>query len=189
MRFDLRTRIAAAALLLTLALVGLVLREAQARAGGQEVMLAMEAVDPRELLTGHYAQLRLSDRNPIGVRCPPGTIEGLGDWVALAPNGDRHVAAGMARTRADALALAHLAVRGRATCSPGDPAGALVNMDLGVDRFHAAQDEAQAIETALRRNAAGKTPPAFAVVSIGRDGRARLKGVIVDGRRVNLDWF
>lgn len=189
MTFDLRARIAAAAVGLALALIGLVAREGQARAAGREVLLAMEAVDPRELLTGHYAQLRLADRVPIGTRCPPGTIEGAGDWVALTPDGARHRAAGTAPTRAEAEAIASLVVRGRAQCSPGDPAGALVSLDLGVDRLHAAQAEAEAIERALRPGADGLAPPAFAVVSIGRDGRARLKGVIVDGRRVSLDWF
>jgi hypothetical protein len=189
MRFDLRTRIAAAAVLLTAALVGLVLREAQARAQGQEVLLSMEAVDPRELLTGHYARLRLADRVPVGTRCPPGTIEGGGEWVALAPNGIRHSAAGTARTRAEAEAMAPLVVRGRASCSPGDAAGALVALDLGVDRFHAAQAQAEAMERALRPGADGQAQPAFAVLSIGRDGRARLKGVVVEGRRVDLGWL
>lgn len=30
---------------------------------------------------------------------------------------------------------------------------------------------------------------AYAVLSVGRDGRARLKGLIVAGKRTSLDWF
>ena len=48
--------------------------------------------------------------------------------------------------------------------------------------------EAQAIEKALRQRRQGEAP-AFAVVSVGDDGRARLKGVIVDGKRTDLTWW
>ena len=72
----------------------------------------------------------------------------------------------------------------------GDREGNAVTLDIGVDRFHADQDEAERIERALRaRRADGSAPSAFAVVSVGADGRARLKGVIVDGRRTDLTWF
>jgi hypothetical protein len=57
---------------------------------------------------------------------------------------------------------------------------------IGVSRFHIDQKRAEAMEKALRdRNA----QPAYAVVSVGDDGKARLKGVIIGGQRADLTWF
>ena len=67
-------RILVAALALASVLVGLVLWEDRARAQGQEVVLAMEAVDPRSLLSGHYVALDLSERLPTGGACRRGPV-------------------------------------------------------------------------------------------------------------------
>lgn len=181
-------RILGAGVLLVAALVGLVAYEGQARAAGQEVRLSMEAFDPRSLLTGHYAALQLTDVLPPGAECPDGGAEG---WLALRPDGAVHRLAGAAATREAALKLAPVAVRGTASCvgrSSDEPgSGERVMLDIGVDRLHADQAEAEALEAALR--AGPDQPTALAVVSVGRDGRARLKGVIVGGQRTDLDWF
>jgi hypothetical protein len=189
MTVSLPFRILAAGLLLTAALVALVVHEAQARARGQEVRLAMEAFDPRSLLTGHYAALQITDALPAGDRCPVGPKD---DWLALRPEGAVHRLAGAAASREAALKLGPVAVRGTVACLGGaggdDPAAPeRVRLDIGVDRLHADQEEAEALEAALR--ARPDRPEALAVVSIGRDGRARLKGVVVGGRRTELDWF
>lgn len=178
-------RILAAAALLIAALVILVVYEGQARARGQEVRLAMEGFDPRSLLTGHYAALQLTDALPPGARCPDGGDEG---WIALRPEGPVHRFAGVADAREGVLKLGPVAVRGTASCIGGGTDEARrVLLDIGVDRLHADQAEAEALEAALR--AGPERPQALAVVSVGRDGRARLKGVIVGGRRTDLDWF
>ena len=77
-------RIAAAAAVLVLLLVAVVLRENGARAAGREVLLPMEAVDPRDLLTGHYVALRLSQQLALGQPCPRerSTFE-EGGWIGL----------------------------------------------------------------------------------------------------------
>jgi len=64
-----------------------------------------------------------------------------------------------------------------------------ISLDLGVDRIHLDQAGAEALEAELRRVRPGGEPPGYAVLSIGRDGRARVKGLIVGKRRVDLDWF
>lgn len=188
MSFPLPIRILGAGLLLVAALVALVVYEGQARARGQEVRIAMEAFDPRSLLTGHYAALQLVDALPPGLACPDGAERG---WLALRPEGPVHRLAGVAASREGALKLGPVAVRGEASClgRMGDGADAplRVALDIGIDRLHADQTEAQALEAALR--AGPDRPEALAVVSIGRDGRARLKGVVVGGRRTDLTWF
>lgn len=181
-------RIAAAGAALGLVLVGLVVSEGRARAEGTEVALAMEAVDPRELLTGHHAALNLTERLAEGEACPPGAGTGFdprrAGWVALRREGDRHRPAGAAPRRAEAARWGELVVRGGLTC---EFRGEAVTLHLGVDRFHASQGEVERIERVLATP--GAQGRAFALVSVGRDGRARLNGVRIDGRRVELDWF
>lgn len=186
---SLPVRIVAAAVLLAAALVALVAYEGRARAQGQEVRLAMEAFDPRSLLTGHYAALQLTHALPEAVACPDGGETG---WLALRPDGEVYRMAGAAASREAALKLGPVAVRGSAYCIGGEGPGGdgqprRVTLDIGVDRLHADQAEAEALEAALR--AGPDRPEAVAVVSVGRDGRARLKGVIVGDRRTDLDWF
>ena len=189
-------RILAAGLLLVALLVALVIYESRARAAGQEVVLAMEAIDPRNLLTGHYVALRLTQALAPGQACPDRTQRyGEGGWLALREEGGQHrfIAAGPTREAARG-AGGEVLVRGGVYCTrvalgeAGESAPA-VTLDIGVDRFHAGQDEAQAMENILRDRRNASDIPAFAVVSVGGDGRARLKGVILDGKRTDLDWW
>ena len=203
-------RIGAVALLLVLALVGLLVREDRARAAGQEVRLAMEAVDPRSLLSGHYAALQLVERLDDGAPCPPDLEARYGhddSWVALTPTAENtHRVTGGGATRDAALRHGPVVVRGQADCrqaflapprEPGDegppaderPQETFITLDIGVDRFYADQSEAEALEAALRRQGDAAAPPAFAIVSVGQDGRGRLKGVEVGGTRADLNWF
>lgn len=193
MRF-LPLRILAAAGLLALLLVGLVLAENRARDTGQEVKLAMEAVDPRSLLMGHYIDLDLTQRMPTGQPCPTDMVNrGRTGWLALRPAGDRHVLAGGADTREAARKLGPVVVQGHAWCRRlGEVDGQeenAVTLEIGVKRFHAAQADAERMERELRGRLPGEPAPAFAVVSVGEDGRARLKAVIIEGQRMDLDWW
>jgi uncharacterized membrane-anchored protein len=195
MMFGAPQRLLAAGALCLLALVALVVREGQARAAGTEVILDMEPVDPRSLLSGHYVMLGLAHRLPQGTTCPPieaGGFDRRGapqGWVALTRSGARHVVSGAAPTRAQAERLGEIVVRGDAVCTEPTPTSeGAVRLNLSVDRFHADQDEAIAIEKAIRDRDASEARVA-AVLSIGRDGAARTKGLLVDGERIELTWF
>jgi hypothetical protein len=61
------------------------------------------------------------------------------------------------------------------------------DLDIGVDRFHADQKQAEALERDLR--AGPDRPAAFAIVSAGADGKARLKGLVIGDKRLTLSWF
>jgi len=185
-------RIVATAVLLALALVGLVVREGMARAEGQEVVLAITGYDPRELLTGHYVQFQFRSELPTGTPCPPGSggySRRPDAWVALRRQGDHHVAAGAALSREAALKLGEVAVRGDIDClARGAPETTWVILNLGVDRLHADQAQAEAIQKVMLATRDGPATGS-AVVSVGADGKARLKGVTAGGRRVDLTWF
>jgi uncharacterized membrane-anchored protein len=186
-------RILAVAGLCAAALVALVVTEGFAREGGQEITLPMEAVDPRALLSGHYVQLNFTNRLDANEVCP---TNGAGEWVALRPENDIYVAAGAADSRDQAERLGPLPVKGTITCSaptpaqPGiEPAPGWLTLDLGVDRFHINQADAVRIERVLREQRPGEESRAFAILSVGRDGRARLRALLIDGERFDLRWL
>jgi hypothetical protein len=186
-------RILAVASVCAAALIGLVVSEGLAREGGQEITLPMAAVDPRALLSGHYVQLNFTDRLEPTEICPePGQWE----WVALRPEGEVYIAVGGALSREQAERVGPLPVKGTFTCSPPTPAQPGVEpmpgwltLDLGVDRFHINQADATRIESVLREQRAGEETRAFAILSVGRDGRARLRALRIDGERFDLSWL
>lgn len=195
MRIQPASRILAVAAICVAALIGLVISEGIARESGQEALLPMEAVDPRSLLQGHYVDLRLIQRLEPNQPCPQ--VEGGAEWIAFT-RGDNGVLtfAGGARSRDGAQQMGPVPIKGAFTCSepvigfegaPGTPG--FVQLDLGVDRFHINQADALRIEEVLRQQRPGEETRAFAIISVARDGRARLKGLVVDGERLELNWL
>ncbi|MEZ5970873.1 MAG: GDYXXLXY domain-containing protein [Hyphomonadaceae bacterium] len=186
-------RILAVAGICAAALVGLVISEAYARDGGQEITLPMAAVDPRALLSGHYVQLNFTDQLEPDEVCPEA---GDWEWVSLRREGDIYVAAGGAMSRDLAQSVGSLPVKGTYTCQPPTPASGgvegmigWVTLDLGVDRFHINQADAMRIEEVLRDQRAAQDTRAFAILSVGRDGRARMRALVIDGERFDLSWL
>lgn len=188
---SLTMRILAAGAVLVALLIALVVRETGARNAGREVRLPMEAVDPRELLTGHYVALRLTQLQAAGQPCPPGSGTMLKPgWIAVTPGprGDRITGAGP--DRAAAAKYGPVQMKGVARCwgDSHDPTDrASVAIDIGVKRFHADQKQSEAFDKALSERKVGDAT-GWAIVSVGEDGKARLKGVIIGGHRVDLSW-
>lgn len=193
-------RILGVALIAVAALVDLVFQEARARAAGTEALFAMEAVDPRSLLSGHFVIVSLQRTLPKGAPCvaPPEPTNGdvaaydHSGWIAIAAETPQARVVGLARSRKEAAALGPLTVRGSYRCTKIDPnipdSSAQEFIDLGVDRFHINQREAERIDAILRGQTAENSARAFAIVSIGKDGRARLNGLQIDGKRLDLVW-
>jgi hypothetical protein len=193
MKIEAPPRILAVAAICAASLIGLVISEGYAREGGQEITLPMAAVDPRSLLQGHYVQLNFTDRLEPTEVCPE---SGDWDWVALRREGDIYVAAGGALSRDEAQRVGPLPVKGTFTCSPPTPASEGVEpmpgwltLDLGVDRFHINQADAMRIDRVLREQRADQETRAFAILSVGRDGRVRLRALMIDGERFELSWL
>lgn len=180
-------------------LIGMVINEGAARERGQEIALAMAAVDPRALLHGHYVIVQIREQLPPEAPCD---MPVDAQWLALAPSGANvagapihaYAASGPTREAANLINGAILA-RGTIMCSAGVPASAefvgapgWIALDLGIDRFYINQAEAMRIDEVLNAQRATEETRAYALVSIGRDGRARLKGLIIDGQRLELGW-
>lgn len=197
MKLEPAPRILIVAGLCVLSLIGLVTYEGMARAAGVEVRLPMAAYDPRDLLSGDYVTLSIREPLAVGEPCPQGdaNTSERNDWLVLTPTGDHHTLAGSAPSLEIARELGPIPVKGSFTCNPPSPAdGAtpgqpgLITMDLGISRFHINHAEAQRIERILREQRPGEEPSVYAIVSVGRDGRARLKGLLVNNERLELNW-
>jgi uncharacterized membrane-anchored protein len=195
MKIDAAPRIMIVAAICALALIGVVVMEGAARAGGQEIMLPMQAVDPRSLLSGHYVQISLSQTLQPNEHCPD--EQNGWDWIALKPiGGGVYGVAGGAHSREQTEQIGPVSVKGSFSCSPPTPPGkdapegftGSVRIEIGIDRFYINQSEAERIDQIVRASGAGEAR-AFAIVSIGSDGQARLKGLQVEGRRLELTWL
>lgn len=188
-------RIVIVAALCALGLVGLVARETLARDEGTEIALAMEAVDPRALLSGHYVIVALREQMAMGQACPGQFTASLEEpVVTLAPTGES--IGGVALYSLLASGAEFVTLRGYGTCMPETPpsdgfpgAPGSVALDIGVDRFYINQSDAERIDRMLRAQTGGNAQRVYAIVSVGRDGRARLKGLMIDGERIELGWF
>ena len=196
MKINAAPRILGVAALCAAILVGFVVNEGAARANGQEILLPVDGVDPRDMLSGHYVQLQFNEHLDVGRQCPP-TPQHDWEWVALRENGDIYSVVGGAVSRAQLEQVGPVIVRGSYSCSPPTPPpddktpGSMgsLHLDLGIDRFYVNQAEAQRIERALAEQQDNPSHRVLAIVSAGRDGQARLKGLIVDNRRLELNWL
>ena len=77
-------RILAVAAFCAAVLIGFVVNEGIARSSGQEVLLPVEGVDPRDLLSGHYVQLAFNQRLEPGEACPPRQADWRNSAVTVA---------------------------------------------------------------------------------------------------------
>lgn len=194
MRVQPAPRILAVAALCAAALIGLVLRESMARASGLEALLPIEAVDPRSLLQGHYVQLDLVQHLQPNAPCPQ--TDGEVKWIAFSRGEDGVLTfAGSARSREAAMAIAPVPLRGDFTCvdpiigkTDAESTPGWVRLNLGITRFHINQTEAQRIEQVLREQRTDAPPRAYAIISVVRDGHARLKGLLIENERLELTW-
>lgn len=171
--------------------------EGYQRFAGHEVAMRVVGLDGFELARSHTSPLVFEDRLRRDMDCP--TLVGNreralifgGHWLTLKivqddGLGRRGQATSASKSGMDAKASNGFAVIGTATCQPLAD-GITIQYQLGIDRLNATPAEAAAIQAALRR--VPSPPQTQAILSIGRDGRARLMGVIVNGQRIDLkNW-
>ena len=169
----------AAALIQTAALGQIVYERAALLRGGTEVMLRSRFVDPRDLFRGHYVILNL-DVGALEVDTIP-VDEALVDagepvfielkkgeepfWVAAALH---------AQIPVDATGpVVAGEYRGTTAATADRPASHRV--ELPFDRYFAPKLRARELETIQNDDKLG------VVLAVGKDGRAAIKGIVVDG--------
>ncbi|MFW6413548.1 MAG: GDYXXLXY domain-containing protein [Oceanicaulis sp.] len=192
-------RLCLTALVMTGVLAALVGHHAMRRAGGTEIYLDMEPVDPRDLLLGHYVVLT-TPLHRIDTAEVDGPDEGFarGDLVFVSlreTESGSMVPAGVYREPPGGLF-----VRGRLEDayveqefsepepledgSPGwraEPipgtARDVLRIRYNLERYFAPKDQALALETMRNENRLRL------IASIGADGGAVIKGLEIDGER------
>jgi uncharacterized membrane-anchored protein len=159
--------------------------------------LPMQPVDPRSLLSGHYVIVDLQEPLPIDQKCPPISVgfehQQGASWVAIAPYEGRHRATGAAATKEEAQALGPIVARGTLYCDEPtqaaegvEPSVGRLSAELGPERFYIGMSEAKRIEGLMRGRNLDEPAPVSAILSVDGDGRARLKGLLVEGERLEL---
>jgi uncharacterized membrane-anchored protein len=184
---DIKKCILAAGAALSVIIAGAVALNANAVATGKEITVQAHGFDPRDFLAGHYVRLAYDFSTPTIAAPDCYNKKGATIWVALAPTPGTtndlqasKVACSRADLHSDALAL------------KGKSSG-YSRIEFGIERFYATQKDAERIEKALRGfnpdASAEAQPPVYAVLSVGKDGQARLKALLLGGERINLSWL
>lgn len=150
---------------------------------GQEVLLKVQPVDPRDLLRGDYVRLGYDISTiPAALFVPP--LSGDGDyeehpvWVLLHKQDDDHFAAKSAafdRAALPAAEAGEVVIRGVASGRPF-PEGT-TTVDYGLERFYLPEGEGRPIETDMRER------PFSVVAAVADNGSAQIKRFL-DGTTV-----
>lgn len=149
---------------------------------GQEVLLKIEPVDPRDFLRGDYVWLNYEIRNvPVKLvqNAPPGEFlaEDGPIFVRLGKDPDgfwRPRSAALGEPSAKAPESGEVVLRG--TVSGGWSLGpeASFSVNYGIDRYYVPEGEGRAIEADIRER------PFGILAAVGSDGTAQIKA-LMDG--------
>ena len=173
---SLTLRLLGIALLMSLFLAGMVVTHASARAGGTEVRLSMEPVDPRDLLLGHYViiQTPVHRLSLDGLGGDTGHSWQRGDsiWVVLTESEGVFNPVSVHRRQPEGLSI-----QGRVFfSSPGwTDEGPVLTVRYNLERYFASPEDALALEE-LRNESRLRL-----IVSVGSDGSAIIRGLEIDG--------
>ena len=149
---------------------------------GQEVLLKVEPIDPRDLLRGDYVRLNYEIRNvPVKLveNAPPGEFvaEKGPIFIRLGKDPDgfwRARSAALGEPSAKPAASGEVDIRGsisgRWTLGPE----ASFSVDYGIDRYYVPEGEGRAIEADMRER------PFGILAAVGSDGVPQIKA-LMDG--------
>ncbi|MBL8578582.1 MAG: GDYXXLXY domain-containing protein [Mesorhizobium sp.] len=178
-------RLVLAAVVLALVQIGflswIIMGRAAVLRNGQEVVLKVEPIDPRDLLRGDYVVLNYEIRNvPVAiVSNAPSDGDAARDtpiFVRLGKDDDGYWRARSASLRAPAgqPTAGEVDIRGIITSGPFGSELAY-NVGYGIDRFYVPEGEGRAIETDMRER------PFGVLAAIAQDGTAQIKALL-DGQ-------
>lgn len=174
--------IMASVLLLTGILGWMVLDRVRLLRSGREIVLAIRPVDPRDLFKGDYARLgfdisrldpALVGGTPVQSERRSGSANPETVYVTLEEQPDRSwkpVAAGA--TFPSKLAANQVAIRGQTR------SGSRMLVTYGLERYFVPEGTGNRIEDMARKSQLS------AIVAVDASGRAAIKGLIHEGRRI-----
>lgn len=168
-------------LLIAAAMSGLltfmVINQANARAGGGEIRLDMEPVDPRDLLLGHYVELvtplQRLDTSQLSDTALAEFRQGDRIWVGLAQDGNGSSQPVSVHSSAPDMPFVQGRVRHASTA--GEGTGQLLTVHYNIERYFASPEAALELES-LRNERRLRL-----IVSVSESGSAVIRGLEIDG--------
>ena len=176
----------AVALMQTAALAKIVVDRQTLLKTGREIKMQVLPVDPRDIMRGDYVTLgygltpmTLTEAQIDG---PLGSIaRNSPAFVTLHQGSENTWTVGkVSATYPNAVSAGDVVLRGRVSqrWDGGTPGTVHLNVDFGIEKFFVPEGTGKPIEQQVRDK---KT---LALVSVGPDGEAALKGLIIDGERL-----
>jgi uncharacterized membrane-anchored protein len=153
----------------------------------ETITIPAQGYDPRDLLAGHYAELRTELH-----RIPADRVAGevhAGDrvWVVIEPEGEGWQVVSAAKGKRPPVAGGQFALKADVIWSSQAGSGQELSVTYGIERWFAAQEDALEIERLARRT--DDEAMIDLIVAIGPDGQARLTGLEIGDRRQMFSWW
>lgn len=184
-----RNRLLIAAVVLALVQIGFLAWIIASRAAilrnGQEVLLKVEPVDPRDLLRGDYVSLGY-DISAVPVKlvenlpADPSVALNGPIWVRLGEDADgfwKPVSASLGKPFGPAPADGQVDARGVVLSGSSRSDDAIFRIDYGIGRFYLPEGEGRAIERDMRVRSFG------ILAAVGGDGTLQIKA-LMDGNKM-----
>lgn len=152
---------------------------------GQEVLLKVEPVDPRDLLRGDYVRLgydisALPAKTIVNLPAGAAVPEGGPIWVRLEKGADgfwQPTSASLGTAFATSPAEGQVDVRGTVLSGWSLDKEETIHVDYGIGRFYLPEGEGRAIEQDMRVRSFG------ILAAVAKDGTLQIKG-LMDGNRM-----
>jgi uncharacterized membrane-anchored protein len=151
---------------------------------GREITMAVKPLDPRDTFRGDYVTLGYDISTLNTSHVPIGNFDsfpaGSMAYVTLSPNlaGGWTVAA-VAPARPATVAPSDVVLKGRVDriWRAQTASDSVINMRYGIETYFVPEGTGRALESQVREHKID------AIVAVGADGTAALKGLVIDGER------
>jgi uncharacterized membrane-anchored protein len=152
---------------------------------GREVTVAVQPLDPRDIFRGDYVTLGydfsiLHVPGKAEEQSAPEFLPGSDAYVTLTPVSDNHWSvSSVTPAFPKDVAPSDLVLKARIKSAwrPQDKSDTTLNVRYGIEAYFVPEGTGRALESKVREHAIQ------AVLAVGRDGTAALKGLVVDGER------
>lgn len=151
---------------------------------GREITVPVKPVDPRDLFRGDYVTLGYDISTLNTSLVPIGNFDnfpaGSTAYVTLSPNtAGAWTVAAVATGRPATVAPSDVILKGRVdrTWRAQTASDSVINMRYGIETYFVPEGTGRTLETQVREHKID------AIVAVGSDGTATLKGLVIDGER------
>ncbi|MCB1477354.1 MAG: GDYXXLXY domain-containing protein [Tepidamorphaceae bacterium] len=148
---------------------------------GREITIKTVPIDPRSLFRGDYVILRydISRIDLAGFDAPEDIREGERLNAVITPAGEGEwKAVSLSRDWPQAVANSDAVLTGHVASVYGASGSRTARMRYGIESYFVPEGEGKKLEDMVRERALS------VIVAVGEDGRAAIKGLVMDGQRI-----